>query len=240
MSSWHSSIFICLSYFYFYFIFFWWGIAKTESNWNEQRNEIHLQFSIFFCLLTIQDVDTFSYFINRKLFRCIHTTSLEQQQQRRITCRCNSLPVGWLSVGCCWLDFLYSNSIINRLIDRIVVFLWNIKKEEEEKKQQQQTIRKLSESKEAESIRFEKCWNSSHFQWAPAPIYLAHKLDRAAAAARIVLHTHTHIVTHSSRSRSTLYILYNTIPAGGWSKKREKRENSSHSFVYTPAPEWEV
>ena len=119
--------FYMLVLFLFLFHFFLWGIAKTESNWNEQRNEIHLQFSIFFCLLTIQDVDTFSYFINRKFFRCIHTTSLEQQQQQQ-----QQQPsahnfvdvILFRSVGCCLLDFLY-NSIINRLIDRIW-FFWDL------------------------------------------------------------------------------------------------------------------
>jgi hypothetical protein len=93
------------------------------------------------------------------LFRCIHTTSLEQQQQQQ-----QQQPsahnfvdvILFRSVGCCLLDFLY-NSIINRLIDRIWFFWIHKKRKKKKKKQQQQTIRKLSESKEAESIRFEKC-----------------------------------------------------------------------------------
>jgi hypothetical protein len=111
------------------------------------------------------------------------------------------------------------------------------KKNEERRrrKKQHQTIRKLSESKEAESIRLGSVETPPIFSERQRR-YIAH--NWTTAAARIVLHcTHTHIVTHSSRSRSTLYILYNTIPAGGWSKKEKgkkgKRE-SSHSFVYTP------
>ena len=117
---------LVLFLFLFLFHFFFGGNSKNgieleRAKWNSFAI---LNFFLFF--LTIQDVDTYSYFINRKLFRCIRTTSLEQQQQQQQQASAHNFVdvILFRSVGCCWLDFLY-NSIINRLIDRIW-FFWDL------------------------------------------------------------------------------------------------------------------
>ena len=103
------------------------------------------------------------------------------------------------------------------------------KKRKKKKKKQQQTIRKLSESKEAESIRFEKCLKLLPFL-VSASADISHTTGQSNSSSSDST-AHTHIVTHSSRSRSTLYILYNTIPAGGWSKKKEKKEKGKKRIL---------